>query len=299
MHIGRLGRPPRLAFERFDSTASAGRLHVAALLDRLRLERVLERLDITLSWRAAVSGRIDPLYRQTAIGLGLGLLIAVLVSSGLWAMLPRASGPGAPGLVLIPPALQAPVGSFEGPVASGAPVDEAIAGETGATTNGPTTPGTPGGAMTPATGGGTSPGARGPDVTSGAAFPPVGVGPAGTYTPGKPGGPTPPPPTQLPGGAPPPTGAPTPAPTPADTPTPPRPPTPDPTPADTPAPTRAPTPEPTPEDTPAPTPDPTRPPTPEPTPDPTPEPTPDPTPEPTPTPEECLVDLPVLPPICL
>jgi hypothetical protein len=68
----------------------------------------------------------------------------------------------------------------------------------------------------------------------------------------------------------------------------------------TPRPTAAPTPRPTPAPTPRPTPEPTPPPAaapPAPTPPPTPEPTPDPTEEP--AEPSCLVDLPVLPPVCL
>ena len=40
--------------------------------------------------------RIDPLYRQTAMGIAFGLVIAIILASALSAMVPPSSGSGAP-----------------------------------------------------------------------------------------------------------------------------------------------------------------------------------------------------------
>jgi hypothetical protein len=183
-------------------------------------------------------GRIDPLYRQTAVGIGFGLLITIVLASTLSAMVPRASGPGAQELVVVQPVSAAPTTTAVDPSASGvgpttgsslAPRASPVAPTP------PTTQGQPGG---------------GPDVT----------GPGGT-TPTTPGGMTP----STPGTGTPtvtqPTAAPTTRPTAAPTARPTATPTPRPTPAPTPRPTAAPTPAPTPPPPPDPTPEPT--PTPE------------------------------------
>ena len=63
--------------------------------------------------------RTDPLYRQTAVGIGFGLLIAIVLSRALTGTVPRPSGPGAPELVLAPSVAAAPSGGVAGATASG------------------------------------------------------------------------------------------------------------------------------------------------------------------------------------
>ena len=59
--------------------------------------------------------RIDPLYRQTAVGIGFGLLIAIVLASTLAAMQPPPSGPGPQELVAVPPVSASPGGTGADP----------------------------------------------------------------------------------------------------------------------------------------------------------------------------------------
>ena len=242
-HIGRLGR--------FDPSTASDRIDLKnALVDRLSGLRRRVPLD-----------RSDPMYRQTAVGIGIGLVIALVIVGTLAGTIPSPAGPGAPGLVLAPQVAAAPAGGAASSLAASAiPVASVVPGaSSGGTTSAGITGTTPSG------------GASGLTTTGGAIS--GGTTPGGTtpgVAPGIPSATNPP-------------SAPTAAPTAAATP------------RATPQPTPRPTTAPPPPSTPRPTPDPT----PRPTPVPTPEPTPQPTPEPTATPDECLIDVPILPPVCL
>ena len=74
-----------------------GRFDPRAVFDRIA-DDIADRLaGLRLPRRTAVAGfdRLEPIYRQTVVGIVLGLIITIVLAGILTSSVPRTSGPAA------------------------------------------------------------------------------------------------------------------------------------------------------------------------------------------------------------